>query len=156
MTLPASTFLVAVLMMTMSCNVLASRTTTNDRDAAWKSYLKNDTDIPPSYRFPHASCFKAASSAHGLPESLLLAVARGESDFVPTARSKANAHGVMQILWPGTANDLGIYRLTHLGDDNIQGRLQVLGRVYCLHNIAQFIQHKAFPKCQELFLVLSS
>jgi hypothetical protein len=45
-----------------------------------------------------------------------LAVARGESDFEPMARSKANAHGVMQILWPTTANHLGIYRLSDLYD----------------------------------------
>ena len=53
---------------------------------------------------------------YDLPETLLLAVARGESDFEPTARSKANAHGVMQILWPTTARHLGIYRLSELYD----------------------------------------
>ena len=37
-----------------------------------------------------------------------------ESDFEVTARSKANAHGVMQILWPGTAKHLGIHRLSDL------------------------------------------
>jgi len=87
-----------------------------DPDAAWKAYQRADTDLAPSYRFPHATCFKAAALAHDLPETLLLAVARGESDFEATARSKANAHGVMQILWPGTANHLGIYRLTELYD----------------------------------------
>ncbi len=87
-----------------------------DPDAAWKDYLRNDTGLEPSYRFPHASCFRAAAVTYGLPETLLLAVARGESDFEPTARSRANAHGVMQILWPTTANHLGIYRLTELYD----------------------------------------
>ena len=87
-----------------------------DPDAAWKNYLRNDTGLEPSYRFPHSSCFRAAAAAYGLPETLLLAVARGESDFEPTARSRANAHGVMQILWPTTANHLGIYRLTELYD----------------------------------------
>lgn len=87
-----------------------------DPEIAWRNYLQNDTDIPPSFRFPHASCFRAAAVTHGLPETLLLAVARGESDFAPTARSSANAHGVMQILWPSTANHLGIYRLTELYD----------------------------------------
>ncbi len=84
--------------------------------AAWKNYLLRDTRVAPAYRFPHASCFKAATAAHGLPETLLLAVARGESDFEPTARSRANAHGVMQIQWPGTAQHLGIYRLSDLYD----------------------------------------
>ena len=83
-------------------------------EAAWQNYLRNDTAIEPSYRFPHANCFRAAAATYGLPETLLLAVARGESDFEPTARSRANAHGVMQILWPTTANHLGIYRLTEL------------------------------------------
>lgn len=83
---------------------------------AWQNYLANDTGIEPSYRFPYASCFRAAAVTNGLPYTLLLAVARGESDFEATARSRANAHGVMQILWPGTANHLGIYRLSELYD----------------------------------------
>lgn len=87
-----------------------------DPNLAWKNYLQNDTDIEASYRFPHASCFRAAAAKHNLPETLLLAVARGESDFEATARSRANAHGVMQILWPSTAKDLGIHRLTELYD----------------------------------------
>ena len=116
MTSFARAFLFTVLFASLSFSTLDARTATADPDAAWKDYLQNDTDVAPSYRFPHASCFKAAAAAHGLPETLLLAVARGESDFEATARSKANAHGVMQILWPDTANDLGIYRLTDLYD----------------------------------------
>jgi len=87
-----------------------------DPEAAWKNYLRNDTALKPGYRFPHASCFRAAAAANDLPETLLLAIARGESDFEPTARSRANAHGVMQILWPTTARHLGIFRLTELYD----------------------------------------
>jgi hypothetical protein len=87
-----------------------------DAQQAWKNYLLKDTGVAPAYRFPHASCFKAATAAYGLPETLLLAVARGESDFETTARSRANAHGVMQIQWPGTAKHLGIYRLSDLYD----------------------------------------
>lgn len=87
-----------------------------DPDLAWKNYLATETAIQPQYQFPHATCFRAASATYQLPETLLLAVARGESDFEATARSKANAHGVMQILWPGTANHLGIFRLSELYD----------------------------------------
>jgi hypothetical protein len=94
----------------------ASRDAESHPEAAWQNYLRNDTALEPSYRFPHANCFRAAAATYGLPETLLLAVARGESDFEPTARSRANAHGVMQILWPTTANHLGIYRLTELYD----------------------------------------
>jgi hypothetical protein len=83
---------------------------------AWSAYLQNESGNPPGYTFPHASCFRAAASAHGVPETLLLAVARGESDFDSLAQSKANAHGVMQIQWPGTAQHLGIDRLSLLYD----------------------------------------
>ena len=96
--------------------VAASLETETNPEAAWRSYLRNDIALEPSYRFPHTNCFRAAAATYGLPETLLLAVARGESDFEPTARSRANAHGVMQILWPTTANHLGIYRLTELYD----------------------------------------
>lgn len=97
---------------------LASATSLSDGDAdlAWRNYLQNETSLPPSYQFPYSHCFRSSSLAHALPETLLLAVARGESDFNATARSKANAHGVMQIQWPGTARHLGIFRLTELYD----------------------------------------
>jgi len=111
----AAAFLIILLSATISTATAAAHTEP-DPDAAWKNYMRNDTGLEPSYRFPHASCFRAAAATHGLPETLLLAVARGESDFEPTARSRANAHGVMQILWPTTANHLGIYRLTELYD----------------------------------------
>ena len=94
----------------------ASQAVSVDPENAWKNYLRNETNIRPTYRFPHASCFSAAAVRHSLPESLLLAVARGESNFDETVRSKANAHGVMQIQWPGTAQHLGVHRLTDLYD----------------------------------------
>ncbi len=84
--------------------------------ASWRSYASDQTSTEPAYLFPHATCFRVAAQQHDLPESLLLAVARGESDFEETARSRANAHGVMQILWPGTAKHLGIHRLSDLYD----------------------------------------
>ncbi len=87
-----------------------------DLDTAWQDYADNHATLAPAYTFPHASCFNTAAAEHGLPQALLLAIARGESDFVATARSRANAHGVMQILWPDTARHLGIHRLTDLYD----------------------------------------
>ncbi len=95
---------------------LTADATHPDLDSAWRDYSANQATLQPVYTFPHARCFRAASLAYGLPESLLLAVARGESDFEATARSRANAHGVMQIQWPGTAKHLGIYRLSDLYD----------------------------------------
>jgi len=45
---------------------------------------------------------------------LLQAVAATESGWDPNARSSANAHGLMQIQWPGTARHLGVRRLGQL------------------------------------------
>ena len=87
-----------------------------DLDGAWRDYANRQSHLEPAYRFPHARCFGAAALQYDLPETLLLAVARGESDFEAKARSKANAHGVMQILWPDTARHLGIHRLSELYD----------------------------------------
>ena len=91
-----------------------SLTRNDELDASWRNYGSNRSSLAPAYTFPHATCFRIAALEYDLPESLLLAVARGESDFEETARSRANAHGVMQILWPGTAKHLGINRLSDL------------------------------------------
>ena len=93
-----------------------AKTAPANLDLAWQSYLDTQTHLEPGYVFPHSHCFSAAAARYALPETLLLAVARGESDFDPTARSRANAHGVMQILWPVTAKHLGIERLSRLYD----------------------------------------
>jgi hypothetical protein len=77
-------------------------------DAAWAKYRSSESHLAPGRRFPHQRCFEQAARAHDVPLALLLAVARGESDFDPRAVSKANAIGVMQILWPGTARHLAI------------------------------------------------
>ena len=108
-----SALLCATLLVALALSAHATR---QDLDAVWQHYADNQAMLEPAYKFPHATCFDAAALAYDLPESLLLAVARGESDFEATARSRANAHGVMQILWPGTAKHLGISRLTDLYD----------------------------------------
>ena len=85
-------------------------------EARWKTYATNALQTSPALDFPYAHCFRRAATAHGLPETLLLAVARGESDFKPRARSSANAYGLMQILWPGTAKHLGLEKLSEVLD----------------------------------------
>lgn len=76
---------------------------------AWNSYFAVNADvIATKSQFPYQSCFEAASSKYDIPVTLLLAVARGESDFNARAISHANAMGVMQIRWPQTAKHLGI------------------------------------------------
>jgi hypothetical protein len=107
-----------------------------DLDAAWRDYSTTKTHLEPAYRFPYANCFGAAALQYGLPETLLLAVARGESDFEATARSRANAHGVMQILWPDTARHLGIHRLSELYDPctNIDAGARYLKELLARYN----------------------
>ena len=83
-------------------------------NSAWKHYTNTETELTPALVFPHEPCFKGAAIAYDVPVTLLLAVARGESDFNVKARSHANAHGLMQILWPTTANHLGIHQLSQL------------------------------------------
>mgnify|MGYP001818482133 FL=1 len=101
----------AVIMALFAITANAAR---DDLDARWAQYASTQMALEPAYTFPHSTCFKASALQYDLPETLLLAVARGESDFEPTARSRANAHGVMQIQWPGTARHLGIHRLSEL------------------------------------------
>jgi hypothetical protein len=64
--------------------------------------------------YPYQSCFEVAASLHSVSLDLLLAVAATESNWDPDAISKANAHGIMQIQWPGTARHLGVKRLGEL------------------------------------------
>ena len=85
-------------------------------EARWQTYAQSALQTRPGLDFPYAHCFRRAATAHGLPETLLLAVARGESDFKPQARSKANAYGLMQILWPATAKHLGLEQLSEVLD----------------------------------------
>ena len=111
---PWPTFALAALLL--ANGTVAASNDTPDLDMTWQHYLDRQASVPPAYTFPHSTCFDRAAVQYGLPETLLLAVARGESDFSATARSRANAHGVMQIQWPGTAKHLGILRLSQLYD----------------------------------------
>lgn len=94
----------------------AANNSETDFAGAWRAYATTQSHLAPAYRFPHSTCFGSAALQYDLPLTLLLAVARGESDFEESARSRANAHGVMQILWPDTAKHLGINRLSELYD----------------------------------------
>ena len=85
-----------------------------DLNNAWAQYLAVDRDRQPGVEFPYEECFRRSAAAHDLPLTLLLAVARGESDFDSRARSRSDAYGLMQILWPQTARHLGIERLSDL------------------------------------------
>lgn len=80
----------------------------------WFDYATRAKPRFPEKQFPFQDCFEDAAINTRLPLTLLLAVARGESDFDPETISKANARGVMQILWPGTAMDLGFKSVEEL------------------------------------------
>jgi len=97
-------------------------------EQAWRQFLSSGTQPNAGVTFPYQACFKQASIKHKVPVALLLAVARGESDFNARAVSKANAYGVMQIQWPGTAKDVGITRKADLFKPciNIQGGAKYL------------------------------
>ena len=113
----AMVVLVSLLSAWLAAPALArSASGETDLRVAWQDFLTKDAKREPRKRYPYEHCFRRASTRHGVPLALLLAVARGESDFDPNARSHANAHGLMQILWPGTARELGLKRLSDLYD----------------------------------------
>ena len=77
----------------------------DDGQKRWQSFAL--APIKASLVAPFDHCFDKAARRYNLPKALILAVARGESDFDPQAVSSANAKGVMQIN-PITADHLGI------------------------------------------------
>jgi soluble lytic murein transglycosylase-like protein len=81
---------------------------------AWNDFSLTPRSSVPKQKYPYQHCFEASAKKYDVPLSFLLALARGESDFNPNARSSANAYGLMQIVWPGTANYLGINSLSEL------------------------------------------
>lgn len=87
-----------------------------DYNQAWKDYLGKGIDKKPAQIYAYEACFKKASETYNVPFTLLLAVARGESFFDPNAASSKQCYGIMQIQWPGTANDLGIIHKKDLFD----------------------------------------
>ena len=76
--------------------------------------LSHVAEALPSKRYPYQGCFEVAAQMHAVPLELLLAVAATESNWQADARSDANAHGIMQIQWPGTARHLGVKRVAEL------------------------------------------
>jgi len=82
----------------------------------WAQFAAQADTLVPIGEFPWRSCFARAAAAYELPETLLLAIASGESNFDPAARSDKDAVGLMQILWPGTSRHLGVLREADLYD----------------------------------------
>lgn len=76
-------------------------------NVAWQDLLNNEWLVEQD-RFPYQLCFEKSALDNNISLPLLLSVARGESSFNPQAVSKANAIGIMQIQWPGTAKHLKV------------------------------------------------
>lgn len=106
-----------LLVVTSAANALPSavQTTPMQLNGLWQQYQSGNEHTVDAY-YPHFPCFKKASEQTNIPLTLLLAMARGESNFSSDAVSKANAIGVMQIQWPGTAKHLGITEKKKLYD----------------------------------------
>ena len=82
----------------------------------WAEFAAQAETLEPAGEFPWRACFARAAASYELPETLLLAIASGESNFDPAARSDKDAVGLMQILWPGTSRHLGVLREADLYD----------------------------------------
>ena len=83
---------------------------------AWKDFSENSGRATVQGGYPYIGCFEKAALKYHIPLPLLLAVARGESNFDPDAESNKGCLGIMQIRWPGTARDLGIRNKSDLLD----------------------------------------
>jgi hypothetical protein len=79
--------------------------------------------IPVNGGFPFRECFLSTAKETNLPVSLLIAVAKGESNFNPRAVSNKNAIGVMQIRWPLTTKELGVRSRNRLFEPCLNIRL---------------------------------
>lgn len=82
----------------------------------WAEFAAAAETAAATGEFPWRACFRRAAASHDVPETLLLALASGESNFDPAARSDKDAIGLMQIRWPGTGRHLGILREADLYD----------------------------------------
>jgi hypothetical protein len=107
-------FLAAVWLYALSAPTAPGATPVSaDVAAAWRRF-SDQPAAPPAIPVPFESCFEDAAAAQGLPVALLVAVARGESNFDPDAVSSANARGLMQIQWPETGRHLGFRQVAEL------------------------------------------
>lgn len=94
-------------------NIAQAKMSHNELNTAWRDLIKTDWLIEEN-KFPFQHCFEQSAMANKIPLALLLSIARGESSFNPSAVSKANAIGIMQIQWPGTAKHLQVQQKNEL------------------------------------------
>ena len=68
-----------------------------------------------------------AANKYNVPPGIALAVAKNESNFNESARSKTGAIGVMQLM-PGTARDMNVN--PYMASENITGGVKYLKKLF--------------------------
>lgn len=76
--------------------------------------------------------FEQAARQYGISKDLLMAVAKAESNYNPSAVSSAGAIGVMQLM-PDTANNLGVSN-PYDATENIMGGTRYLSQLLSQYN----------------------
>lgn len=74
-----------------------------------------------------AMAVRSASQKYGVPEKLICAVIKQESDFNPKATSHCNAQGLMQLM-PATAKEMGVKDSYNI-EQNIDGGTKYLSQM---------------------------
>lgn len=69
-----------------------------------------------------------SAQKHNVPAKLAFAVAKAESDFIPSRISRTGAMGLMQLM-PDTARELGVKDPFHSGE-NADGGVRYLARLW--------------------------
>jgi len=112
----------------------------------WKEFEKTGEAARVQGSYPFMECFEKAAEKYRVQLPLLLAVARGESNFDPGARSNKECYGIMQIQWPGTAKDLGIRKKSDLYDPciNIEAGARYLAQLLQRFNGSTFLAVAAY------------
>lgn len=95
-----------------------------------ESITNENESIDGSTKF--AEIIKKAAKKYGVPEKLIAAVIKQESNFNPYAISSAGATGLMQLM-PGTAKFLGVTNLTD-PEQNIMGGTKYLSQLLKKYN----------------------
>jgi soluble lytic murein transglycosylase-like protein len=93
-----------------------------EKRATTRVFMPSDDSPERYHRYDHH--IRGAAALYQIPEELVRAVIKVESDFDPRAVSPANAHGLMQLI-PGTAERM-LVRNIHDPRQNIYGGVRYL------------------------------
>jgi len=123
--------IVSLVSVFISLSVQAS-----DIEKKWQQYTQQNILHYPQRLFPFHACFEAAASKHKVPVTIILSVAKGESNFDEQAVSNKGAVGIMQIQYPQTAAHLGITDKAELFKpcNNISAGTRYLSDLYDKYN----------------------